>query len=211
MAMKQQCSLSAAAIATGWALAFGVPVAAESAAQSVPGGPHFRQAFWYDSIEDVRRKESARFLDHRSTELNEAVNPPEPFRANNLHYEDNLLGLPVRVIYHHDLQCSKLYAATYVFNGILPHHQIDLIIEALSKKHGPASGDTYLGGKRFIHWRNDRLYVRINEEGEMHLLPSRTAIRYENPYWSWAGGFLKGWEPQCKELERAREEMRNKL
>jgi hypothetical protein len=177
--------------------------------------PEFRNSSWYDTIDQVRRKETAKFIKHSKTEMNLAVNPPKPFPANNLYFRDELIGKPVTILYEFDLMCGQLIKASYVFDEVISWHEFETLKVALSKKYKlePSVSSFPHQNKEFASFNLDDRSITLSKLGGLHIMPNRTWIKFQTSTWSWlAGGWLAPeYEPTCEAKQKFEKSLQKKL
>ena len=166
---------------------------------------HFRNARWYDSIDRVKEKEKAQFVEYRKQELNVAVDPPKPWKVEHLYYKDTLLGKPVLVLYRFDLDCKQLYQGEYIFDEILDDRELFQLVAAIEDKYKielaykfyPDDGAEFWSGKL-----NESTSVSINKDGHLHFYTNNSVIYFRTN---------KGTEPACPDKSRQHELLKEKL
>lgn len=161
-------------------------------ASDLNSDPDFRNVRWYDTIEEVKRSETANLIEHRTKEMNAAVDPPEPWRVEHLYFEGSLLGKDVRILYRFDLDCKQLYEAGYIFNEILNSRSLGKLIEAIEDKYDVSlkistpSDSFFASGKL-----NERTIVQINRDGRMHFHTNATVVYFQTTNFHWLAGWLE--------------------
>lgn len=174
--------------------------------------PNFRNAQWYDTLDEVKESETAKFVEHRTQEMNIAVDPPKPWRTEHLYYEDSLLGERVLILYRFDLDCKQLYEAGYIFDRILDDHSLGRLIEAIQEKHGVAlsifaPNDGFFASGRL----NESTSVQVNRDGLMHFHTNRTVVYFQTTNFHWLDGWSEGTAPTCPEKARQLQELKEKI
>lgn len=174
--------------------------------------PHFRNAKWYDTIDEVRAKEKAQFIEYRKEELNVAVDPPKPWKVEHLYYKDTLLGMPVLVLYRFDLDCGQLYRGEYIFEKILDDREIFKLVAAIEDKYKIQLDVQNTSEKLFVNGKlNESTFVQINRDGQLHFYINNTVIYYRTNNFGWMSGWKEGTEPTCPKKSMQLELLKEKL
>lgn len=189
-------------------------LAAASAANASSSGhkPDFRNARWYDSLQEVKSAETAKLIEHRTQEVNVAVDPPKPWPVEHLYFKGSVLGKEVRILYRFDLDCKQLYEAGYVFDEILNSRELGKLIDAIEDKYNVAldistpSDSFFASGKL-----TERTRVQINRDGRLHFHTNETVVYFQSTNFHWMSGWTEGTEPTCAEKTRKAQELKKKL
>ena len=169
------------------------------AARAGDMAPDFRAFQWYSTLEQVRKEETAAFLEYRAEELNIAVSPPKPWKTEHLYFRDTLLNKPVRILYRFDIGCQKLFEASYIFDEILNERDLTYLIEAIETKYEvklkiDSTEDGIYAGVNVT----PRTAVLISQKGMLHFHANVTVVTYQTTNYHWLGGWNPGTAPTCE-------------
>jgi len=160
--------------------------------------PAFRTFSWYETLDEVKKRETAEFLRQDEGEV-----------TTYLWYKTTVFDEPVAVFYAFDAICEQLFLAEYIFDNTLNRKKFHLILDALKNKYGPTKQSEYMDD--LYLWNTADTKIDLVRQGNSKRSMGKTSIAYNTSNWHWMGGFKEGTEPDCEARRRVREKLKKEL